>query len=530
MKFVYQKFVYFFLVLESNAFMPKFGINKRNVLKSYTDYYLENFNKTASSTFNINFNQDDEEFIIGFKNDIVRKAKLHRKKSQNFEVFNYDDLSFEDVGGYDEIKKELLQCSDLLTDFKKYDKYSVRVPKGLLLEGPPGNGKTLIAKCFSGEINSSFIPVSSSQFQEKYVGVGAQRIRELFELANDNVPCIIFLDEIDAIGRKRGGGEDSANAERDNTLNELLVKLDGFKTSDGVFLMCATNRADLLDSALLRPGRIDKKIYIPNPDNKAREKIIKIHLKGKPYEKKIEFNNLIEMTNGLSGAEIENLLNEAMLNAIRDNRQIMMMTDLEYILSKIIAGYQTNENLFSTKMIKQISIHELGHAMCGMLLPEHTRLSRINLNLWSPKTPGYTIFETNEIDANIFTKEKLFSHLVVLLGGRIAEQIFYGESVTTGASKDFQEAYKLAEQMIVNYGMGTNNIYPYNSDKSKEIIDFEISDLIKKALVKGKHIIEESKSLIDEMSNKLVEDKVLKRETIEMVISQKYPWLFEIKF
>ena len=453
-----------------------------------------------------------------------------KKKSQNFEVYKYDDLSFEDIGGYENIKSELMQCSDLLTNYQKYQKFNVRTPKGLLLEGPPGNGKTLLAKCFSGETNSSFIPVSSSEFQEKYVGVGSSRIRELFALANDNTPCIIFMDEIDALGRNRGGDNDGSNAERDSTLNELLIKLDGFKKNKGIFLMCATNRVDLLDPALLRPGRIDKKIYIGNPDSSTREKIINIHKKGKPLEKTIDMEVLLEMTNGMSGAEIENLLNEGMLNAIRENREEILITDLEYVLGKAIAGYAANQNIFSPDMIRRIAVHEMGHAMSGLLLKNHSRLSRINLNLWSPKSPGYTIFETNDIDSNIFTREKLFAHLVVLLSGRVAEEVFYGQSVTTGASKDFEESQKLAEKMILYYGMGKESIYSVNSDKSKEVIDTEIVDLINRALKVSRFMVTKCRDIIDELSDQLISDRSLKREQVEMKIFRKYKWLYDIDF
>ena len=488
---------------------PQTGV--RIIFKPGDTQMKEFFNK---------LNEDDGDNNFGSRNG--------KKKSQNFEVFNYKDLSFKDVGGYDNIKSELMQCSDLLVNYKKYEKFNVRTPKGLLLEGPPGNGKTLLAKCFSGETNSSFIPVSASEFQEKYVGVGSSRIRELFDLANSNIPCIIFMDEIDALGRTRGGDNDGSNAERDSTLNELLIKLDGFKKNKGVFLMCATNRADLLDRALLRPGRIDKKIYIGNPDTKTREKIIKIHLENKPCEDSISIETLLEMTNGMSGAEIENLLNEGMLNAIREDREMIRLNDLEHVLGKAIAGYTANQNLFSEDMIRRIAIHELGHAISGLLLKNHSRLSRINLNLWSPRSPGYTIFEINDIDSNILTREKLFSHLVVLLSGRIGEEVFYKESVTTGASKDFEEAHKLAEQMILHYGMGKESIYSINSDKSKEVIDNEIVNLINSAIKVSRYIIEESKELIEELVDKLITEKSLNREAIEMKIYRKYKWLFDL--
>lgn len=545
-----KNFLYVFLfVSEVFAFRSPLRPKVNNYLstglkQSVIDEYLD-FNETGipppnpipQSGVRIIFKPGDEgvqEFFKKINADENRGSKFGgrggKKKSQNFEVYNYNDLSFEDIGGYENIKSELMQCSDLLTNFEKYQKFNVRTPKGLLLEGPPGNGKTLLAKCFSGETNSSFIPVSSSEFQEKYVGVGASRIRELFALASDNTPCIIFMDEIDALGRNRGGDNDGSNAERDSTLNELLIKLDGFKKNKGIFLMCATNRVDLLDPALLRPGRIDKKIFVGNPDLSTREKIINIHKKGKPMEKTVDMEVLSEMTNGMSGAEIENLLNEAMLNAIREDRNEILITDLEYVLGKALAGYTANQNLFSPDMIRRIAVHEMGHAMSGLLLKNHSRLSRINLNLWSPRSPGYTIFETNDIDSNIFTREKLFSHLIVLLSGRVAEEVFYGQSVTTGASKDFEESQKLAEKMILYYGMGKESIYSVNSDKSKEVIDKEIVDLINKALKMSRFLVTKCKDIIDELSDKLISDRSLKREQVEMKIFRKYKWLYDIDF
>lgn len=466
--------------------------------------------------------------LFSFRNNEQQNNK--KKSSENFQIETDVDIKFDDVGGYDMIKKELLQCSDILLNYSKYEKYSVRTPKGLIFEGPPGNGKTLLAKAFSGEVNASFISVSGSEFQEKYVGVGASRIRELFDLADKNKPCIIFIDEVDAIGRKRSGDGESSNTERDNTLNELLVKLDGYRKSNGIFLICATNRIDLLDPALLRPGRIDKKIYIEHPDAKTRREIINIHLVGKETDYKIDMDYLVEISNGMSGAEIENLLNEAMLNALRDDREKIMMNDLETVLSKSMVGWKETENIFSRDMIKRIAIHEMGHAMTGFLMKEHAKLSRVYLNSMSPNNPGYTVFETSEIDSNIFTREKLFSHLVVLLSGRNAEKVFFGESVTTGASKDFEQAYKLAEDMIVKYGMGDYDIYTFNSDNSKDKIDKEIFELIEKANTKSLEIIEASKEVMNELADQLIDSKKLDRYSVEMKIYRKASYLLEKKF
>ena len=455
-------------------------------------------------------------------NNNNNKKKL---KSENFEVIYNQDFNFSKIGGYNNVKQELMQCSDILLNYEKYSQFNVRTPKGVIMEGPPGNGKTMLARGFSGEINASFISTSGSIFQEKYVGVGASRVRELFELAAKAKPCIVFIDEIDAVGRNRGNTDSSSDSERDNTLNQILTCLDGFEDSNGIFIMCATNRIDLLDPALLRPGRIDKKIYIGNPDRRTREEILKIHLTGKPHENKINMELLLQITNGLSGAEIENLLNEAMLQALRDDRCIMTLDDLEIVLSRILVGFQANQNIFSSNMIERIAVHELGHAISGMLLKSHSKMSSINLNLWSPNSPGYTVFETDEIDANIFTKEKLLSHLVVLLSGRVAEQVFYGDSVTTGASKDFEEAYKLASRMITIYGMGKRTIYSVNSDKSRELIDLEVNELLENSEKKSLEIINDSRGLIEYFIPILIKDKNIKRKQVEHVLGTAFPYL-----
>ena len=439
-----------------------------------------------------------------------------------FQIVRDNDFSFKDVGGYDKIKDELMQTADMLTNYSKYKKYNVRTPKGIIFEGPPGNGKTLLAKGFSGELNVSFIPVSGSEFAEKYVGVGASRIRELFQLAEQNIPSIIFIDEIDALGRKRGN-DDSSNSEKDQTLNQLLISLDGFKSSEGIFVIGATNRADLLDSALTRPGRMDKQIYIGNPDSETREAIIRIHSEGKPMELDISIKDLVETTGGFSGAQIENLLNEAMLYSLRNEREIISKNDLEFVLNRIYAGWQTKESKYSDDIIERIVIHEMGHAIVGFLSKEHSKLSKVTLNLWSPKTPGYTIFENGDEDSNIYTKNGLFDHLMVLLSGRIAEEVIFGYSVTTGARQDLEQAFGLAKNMIINYGMGKQNIYPDMSDHSKYLIDQEVNKLLMMANDHARLIILKSKQCMLDCAEILKRDKILKPEQIVSLIDEKYP-------
>ena len=445
-----------------------------------------------------------------------RQTKKKNAKSENFEVITRSPINFTHVGGYDNIKLELNQCLDILSNHSKYEKYNVRVPKGMIFEGPPGNGKTLIAKALAGEAGIGFIPVSGSEFQDKYVGVGSSRVRELFKLARENAPCIIFIDEIDALGRKRSSDGDSSGNERDSTLNELLVALDGFKENRGVFLIGSTNRADLLDTALTRPGRIDKRVFIGNPDTATRKAILNIHSEGKPHDESVVTDDIVDITNGLSCAQIENLLNEAMLNSLRNNREAYTSEDLEEVLNKMIGGWQPTEHEFTSNMIEQIAIHELGHAVVGIASKHHSKMTKVIINLSSPKTPAYTVFENDE--SVLFTREALFEHLAILLAGRIAEEVFYDVSVTTGAINDFEEALKLAQKMVCYYGMGSQLIYPNMSEKYKETIDSEVAALISDAYGYAENIVLNSKELIAEGAEILMRDKILKYDTlIELV-------------
>lgn len=477
-------------------------------------------NEAGELSFEANDDDDEEEGQSNLSALFGQKSYGNRyggngrggKTSENFEVIIRSELNFTDIGGYDNIKSELNQCIDILSNYTKYMPYNVRVPKGLIFEGPPGNGKTMLAKALAGEAKTGFIAVSGSEFQEKYVGVGASRIRELFKLAKENVPCIIFIDEIDALGRKRSSDGEPSSNERDSTLNELLVALDGFKNTTGIFVIGATNRADLLDSALIRPGRIDKRIYISNPDAKTRRAILQIHSTGKPYDHTVIMDNIVDLTDGLSGAQIENLLNEAMLNALRNDRTQFTSLDIDHIINKMLAGWQPGEHEFTSAMIDQIAIHELGHAVVGLLSKHHSNMTKVVINLSSPNSPAYTIFENT--GSGLTTREALFEHLMILLAGRIAEEVFYGVSVTTGAINDFEEALKLANKMVCYYGMGKQLIYPSNSEKYKEMVDNEVVSLIQQAYVYSDYIIRNSKGWIQAGADVLRRDNVLLASTL----------------
>jgi len=494
------------------------------------DEHISEMNEMANNpdgNSDNNSDNDDEERSNSYGRQTSMSSGSYTK-TKNFEVLKKPNMNFNDVGGYENVKDELRQCVDILKNYQKYKQYNVRIPKGLILEGPPGTGKTLIAKALAGEAKCSFIPVSGSDFQEKYVGVGPTRIKELFRLARENIPCIIFVDEIDALGRKRSSDGESSSNERDNTLNALLVELDGFKNTTGVFLVAATNRFDLLDNALTRPGRIDKKIYIGLPDKTTRESIINIHIKGKPYDtSSVDIPNLVEITDGLSGAQIENLLNEAMLNALRCNQTQFNFADFDFIMNKMMAGWQPNEHQFTSDIIDHIAIHEMGHAVVGFFSKHHSKMSKVVINLSSPKSPGYTVFESST--SNIYVREALFEHLMILLSGRIAEEVFYNVSVTTGALNDFEEALKLAEKMVLYYGMGTNVIYPSNSEKYKELIDNDVIELINNAYKCAQMLIITCKELVYETSEILKRDKLLKADALNDLISEKYAELMYLK-
>jgi len=516
------------LLTEKNKIMQNItGLNLHN--ETFIHNYVEN---VGNENIYDDFDEDgfNNEYDYEFKprsnkiNIIINTGQgqnpnpnNENTQSENFQLITNSTYNFNNIGGYETIKEELMQCADILVNYTKYSKYNVRIPKGIILEGPPGNGKTLMAKCFSGEINIGFIPVSGAQFQEKYVGVGSSRVRELFELATKNVPCIIFIDELDALGRKRSSDQ-NANTEHDSTLNELLVNLDGFKSANGIFIIGATNRVDLLDSALIRPGRIDKKIYIGNPDKETRKSILKIHVVNKPIEPSITMDYLVELTNGFSGAQIENLLNEAMLYVLRQNRFQIEKTDINIIANRILVGFQSNKNQLTEDVIYQVAVHEIGHALIG-LFTKHRKLIKITINLFSPKTLGFTLFEP--ASNHIQTKEQLITEIMVLLGGRIAEEIiFKNTNISSGASQDIQQVKTIAEQMIVHLGMGDKIII---SNQNK--INDEIDNIILLAYDRAKIILSTAEPLLRDSAKLLTINHELTPDMITNLIANKYPYI-----
>lgn len=503
---------------EVDSYFPKRGKRKR--IMQTPVLILRLTPDTNSNSFPVGFPQNLFKKSSEEDDDEDEERPRTKNRSEHFEVITKPKTSFKDVGGCALIKEELMQCADILLNYSKYAAYNVRVPKGIILEGPPGNGKTLLAKGFAGETKTAFIPVSGSQFQEKYVGVGSTRVRELFALAKENIPCIIFIDEIDAIGRSRSSDGEASSSERDNTLNELLIGLDGFQTQQGIFLMGATNRMDLLDPALTRPGRIDKKIYIGTPDSKTRRAILEIHIRGKPYNTtSITIDDLVEMTNGYSGAQIENVLNEAMLRALRYNRVQIEFEDLDDIINRMMVGWQPYDHEFSQDLIRRIAIHEMGHAIVGYCSKHHAKVTKISINLSSPTSPGFTLFES--AGQALMKREALFEHLMILLGGRIAEELIYGVSTTTGAYNDLQEVTKLTEKMVKVYGMGNKLIYPSGSQKYIEQIDAEIERLLDEAYQGAKAILEDNLEAMVRGAEELMNTKVIKEGRLHEMMENR---------
>lgn len=445
---------------------------------------------------------------------------------------NTKKVSFNDVAGADEEKAELAEIVDFLKEPKRYIEMGARIPKGVLLVGPPGTGKTLLARAISGEAGVPFFSISGSDFVEMFVGVGASRVRDLFEQAKKNSPCIIFIDEIDAVGRQRGAGVGGGNDEREQTLNQLLVEMDGFGENEGIIMIAATNRADVLDPALLRPGRFDRQIFVGVPDTKGREAILAVHSKNKHLEPEVELSVLAKRTPGFTGADIENLMNESALLAVRKEKKLIGMVELEEAVTRIVAGPEKKSRIVSEADRKLTAYHEAGHAIVMNLLPKSDPVHQISI-VPRGRAGGYTMSLPDE-DRSYMSRSRLEEEIVGLLGGRVAEKLVLGD-ISTGASNDIERATTIARKMVMDYGMsdslgpiafgsGHDEVFLGRdmgkdrkySEETAHKIDKEIKNLIDEAYKKALTLLTDNRSKLN-----AVAEELLIREKLEAVDFQE---------
>ena len=468
---------------------------------------------------------------------IMKKSAGANNKAMEFSKTNAQKVKdskvrFVDVAGAEEEKQELQEIVEFLKNPKKFEEIGARIPKGVLLVGPPGTGKTLFAKAVAGEANVPFFSISGSDFVEMFVGVGASRVRDLFDQAKKSMPCIVFIDEIDAVGRQRGAGLGGGNDEREQTLNQLLVQMDGFESSDSIIIMAATNRADILDPALMRPGRFDRQIYVNVPDVKGREEIMKVHARNKPLSGDINFKSVARLTAGFTGADIENMLNEAAILAARNDRKTITMEDINEAMNKVIAGPAKKSRVITETDKRITAYHESGHAIVAKMTKHCDNVHEISI-IPRGQAAGYTItLPTN--DDNHMTKEKLLDNIAMLLAGRAAEEIVI-KDISTGASNDIQRASKLARKMVTEWGMsediGTMYLgaseevflgrdYQTQLNYSDEVaakIDEEVKRILDEQYQKALQILKDNRRVMDAMVKLLYEKETIFEEEIDLL-------------
>jgi cell division protease FtsH len=458
------------------------------------------------------------------------KARLHKEINNK--------VKFTDVAGCEEAKQDLQEVVEFLKNPRKFGTLGARIPKGVLLVGAPGTGKTLLAKAVAGEADVPFFSVSGSEFVEMFVGVGAARVRDLFTQGRKNAPCIIFIDELDAVGRSRGTGVGGSHDEREQTLNQILVEMDGFDSSEGLIMLAATNRPDILDVALMRPGRFDREIVVDKPDIKARESILKIHTRKVPVEEDVDLNIIARGTPGFTGADIENLVNEAALKAARENRKKVVLEDFEFAKDKVMMGPERRSAVLTEEDKVTTAFHEAGHAILGHILPLVDPVHKVTI-IPRGRALGITSYLPIDEKKNN-TKEQLLEQLMVLLGGRAAEEIKFGKQlISTGASHDIEVATKIVNSMVCEWGMsealgpvtygekegpvflGKDLVARKNfSEKIHEIIDEEVKAMISNAYNKAKDLLTENVQLLDKLANLLLEKEVLNSEELNEVLGK----------
>ena len=438
---------------------------------------------------------------------------------------------FSDVAGADEEKEELQELVEFLKNPKKFAQMGARIPKGVLLVGPPGTGKTLLARAVSGEASVPFYSISGSEFVEMFVGVGAGRVRDMFKKAKQTAPCIIFIDEIDAVGRQRGTGMGGGHDEREQTLNQLLVEMDGFSGNEGIIILAATNRADVLDPALLRPGRFDRQIQVANPDKNARAEILKVHARNKKFAPDVDFKNIAQRTPGFSGAELENVLNEAALLAVRENHKVISMADIDEAVDRVMGGPAKKSRKYTEKERRLVAYHEAGHAVIGLTLEDANKVQKVTI-IPRGQAGGYNLMTPKE-ETYFQTKTQLEANIAGFMGGRVAEEIFFGD-VSSGAHNDIEQATRIARLMVTELGMselgpikydsGQGNVFlgrdytQHNNSHSGQIayeIDVQVRKIIDTCYEQCRQIINEQKEKLIIIANALLEHETLNNEQIE---------------
>lgn len=448
-------------------------------------------------------------------------------------------VTFEDVAGVDEAKEELEEVVEFLREPEKFISLGARIPKGVLLVGPPGTGKTLLAKAVSGEAGVPFFSISGSEFVEMFVGVGASRVRDLFDQAKRHSPCIVFVDEIDAVGRQRGAGLGGSHDEREQTLNQMLVEMDGFDTDTNVIIVAATNRPDILDPALLRPGRFDRRVILDRPDMRGREEILKVHVKGKPLSTDVELGVLARSTPGFVGADLENLVNEAAILAARRNKKMIGQPEMEEAIERVIAGPERKSRLISPEEKRIVAYHEAGHAVVMNALPEADPVHKVSI-IARGMAGGYTLALPEE-DRTLMPRKKMIADMIGLLGGRAAEELVF-DDITSGASNDLERVTRMARAMVTRLGM-SNNLGPMVYGQKEELIflgreiseqrdyseavaeeiDDEVRRLVSEAYEKSKTILIEYRAKLDAVAHRLLEVETITRDEFEGIFPAPVP-------